>query len=138
MQQMADQTKSKGWIQWFQTVPGILTALAGVITAIAGLMVAITKPDTSDQQNGLPGYVWRQAVPEDQVCVTKETYLQTLQDNQLAGSRRNPAGGDYGADTCLVGYVWRDAFPGDHVCVTLQTRQKAAYDNQQASLRIKR
>ena len=131
---------------WFLTLPGFLTALAAVVTAITGLVAAISNllprssapATTSDTQDCIAGYVWRQANREDRVCVTEETHLRTLQDNELAGSRRNPAGGPYGPDTCRVGFVWRDAFPGDRVCVTLETRAQAAEDNRQAALRVKR
>jgi hypothetical protein len=40
-------------------------------------------PDTC-----LQGYVWREAVPGDHVCVTPETRAQAAQDNSLAASRR--------------------------------------------------
>ena len=80
----------------------------------------------------LQGWVWRQAVPNDYVCVTVEIRSQTAQDNALAPSRVNPNGGPYGPNTCLNGYVWREAVPGDEVCVTPATRSEAAYDNSQA------
>jgi hypothetical protein len=35
---MVEEPKSKGW---WQTVPGILTAIAGIITAMTGLLVAL-------------------------------------------------------------------------------------------------
>ncbi len=87
-------------------------------------------PDTCKQ-----GFVWREAVPSDHVCVTPLVRAQTAADNQLAPSRRSPVGGPYGPDTCIQGYVWRDAFANDHVCVTGQTRSEAAADNAQASSR---
>jgi hypothetical protein len=40
-------------------------------------------PDTC-----LQGYVWREAVPSDHVCVTPETRTQTAEDNNLASSRQ--------------------------------------------------
>lgn len=39
-------------------------------------------PDTCVQ-----GYVWREAVPDDHVCVTPETRDQAWEDNGLASSR---------------------------------------------------
>jgi hypothetical protein len=81
------------------------------------------------------GYVWREAVPGDHVCVTGETRAQAAFDNNQAAFRRNPGGGAYGPDTCIYGYVWREAVPGDHVCVTGETRAQAAYDNSQAAAR---
>jgi len=84
----------------------------------------------------LQGYVWREAVPDDHVCVTPETRTQAAQDNGLAASRRSPTGGAYGPDTCLQGYVWREAVPDDHVCVTPETRTQTADDNNLASSRL--
>ena len=81
------------------------------------------------------GYVWREAVPNDRVCVVPQVRDQTSSDNAQAGARRSPNGGPYGADTCLSGFVWRDAFSGDHVCVTPQTRTQAAQDNGSAAAR---
>jgi hypothetical protein len=82
-----------------------------------------------------PGFVWRQAVPADHVCVTPTVRGQTAWDNRLAASRRSPNGGPYGPDTCQQGFVWRDALPNDHVCVTTETRSQAAADNAQAASR---
>jgi hypothetical protein len=130
---------------WLQTLPGLLTALAAALTAIGGLIAAFagllpdfwSKPSPTKTQDCIAGYVWRQAIREDHVCVTLETHMRTLQDNDLAGSRRNPAGGPYGADSCKEGYVWRDAFDGDRICVTPDTRAQAKVDNEQAALRVK-
>ena len=41
-----------------------------------------------DPDTCLQGYVWREAVPGDYVCVTPETRAQAAQDNSLAASRR--------------------------------------------------
>lgn len=82
-----------------------------------------------------PGFVWRDAVPNEHVCVPPAVRAQTAQDNALAGSRRNPGGGPYGPDTCIPGYVWRGVVPQDHVCVTPQTRAQIAADNAQAASR---
>jgi hypothetical protein len=82
-----------------------------------------------------PGYVWREAVPNDHVCVTPQVRDQTRNDNAQAGSRRSPTGGPSGPDTCRPGFVWRDAFSGDHVCVTVQARSQAAQDNHWANVR---
>lgn len=83
----------------------------------------------------IQGFVWREANPNDHVCVTIQVRDQTRNDNAQAGARRSPTGGAYGPDTCISGYVWREAFSGDHVCVTPQTRTQAAADNRAASSR---
>jgi hypothetical protein len=84
----------------------------------------------------LEGWVWRQAIPTDYVCVTPAVRTQTAQDNAAAASRVNPNGGPYGPDTCLNGYVWREAYTNDHVCVLPATRAEAANDNAQAANRV--
>src|SRR5947199_3148339 len=61
-------------------------------------------PDTC-----LEGWVWREAVTNDHVCVTPAIRTAAATDNSLAASRRNPNGGPFGPDTCLQGYVWREA-----------------------------
>jgi hypothetical protein len=83
----------------------------------------------------IQGYVWREAIPDDHVCVTPETRAQAAEDNRLADSRRSPTGGAYGPDTCLQGYVWREVVRSDHVCVTPETRAQAAEDNRLADSR---
>jgi hypothetical protein len=81
----------------------------------------------------LQGYVWREARPEDHVCVTAQVRAATRDENAAAASRRSPTGGAYGPDTCRQGFVWREAFPGDHVCVTPASRTRTAQDNAAAN-----
>jgi hypothetical protein len=83
------------------------------------------------------GFVWRQTVPDDHVCVTPETRRQAAEDNQEAKARINVYGGRFGPDTCLKGFVWREATLDDHVCVTPETRAQAKADNAQAASRRK-
>jgi hypothetical protein len=87
-------------------------------------------PDTCAQ-----GYVWREAFPNDHVCVTPETRSQAAYDNSQATARIDPINKSYGPDTCIQGYVWREAIPSDFVCVIPETRDKTAYDNSQAANR---
>jgi hypothetical protein len=88
-------------------------------------------PDTC-----ISGYVWRNAFPNDHVCVTEDVLLQTAADNAAAASRVDP-GGAYGPDSCIdgFGWVWRDAGPSDHVCVSGAVRSQAAADNAAADSR---
>jgi hypothetical protein len=81
----------------------------------------------------LQGFVWREAVPHDHVCVTPQTRAQTALDNRLAPTRVNATDHRYGPDTCVVGFVWREAVPNDHVCVTAEVRSRAAEDNKLAT-----
>jgi len=120
--------------------------LVGTVFIAVGLTLYLVPSQVSQRQAApapvvqdcISGYVWREAYRDDHVCVTQETHMRTIQDNELAESRRSPGGGAYGADTCRVGFVWRDAFPGDRVCVVVETRTEAAEDNRQAALRVKR
>jgi hypothetical protein len=72
------------------------------------------------------GFVWRNAVPGDQVCVTPQANQAAAAENALAPSRRSPNGGPWGPDTCLPGYVWRGARPSDHACVPSASRDRVA------------
>jgi hypothetical protein len=82
-----------------------------------------------------PGFAWREAIPDDHVCVTPITRDATQQENRLAARNRSRDGGPFGPDTCLPGFVWRDAYPGDHVCVNPSIRDQASRDNAQAASR---
>lgn len=77
-----------------------------------------------------PGFVWREAVPQDHVCVTPQTRDHTRQDNTMAAQRKVP-----GSDVCKQGFVWREVVPTDHVCVTPQTRAAISNDNVYAASR---
>jgi hypothetical protein len=60
-------------------------------------------PDTCKE-----GFVWREGVPADHICVTPATRDATRAQNQAADRNREPSGGPFGPDTCLQGFVWRD------------------------------
>lgn len=109
-----------------------LGVAGGLALAAAPMANASVTPPSSDICD--LGYVWRQAVPTDHVCVTPATRSQAWYDNGQAASRVNPAGA-YGPNTCIQGYVWREAVPGDFVCVTPDIRAQAASDNSQAASR---
>lgn len=81
------------------------------------------------------GFVWREAVPNDRVCVFPERRQDAADDNAQADARRSPNGGPFGRDTCREGFVWREVTPADHVCVTPATHQKVRDDNAQAGAR---
>jgi hypothetical protein len=40
---MTNERKSQNWWDWWQTIPGVLTATAGIITAVTGLIVALNQ-----------------------------------------------------------------------------------------------
>ena len=68
-----------------QNVPwpdrGTMLTLTGVGSG------ASPSPSPSTTDTCVQGYVWREAVPGDHVCVTPETRAQAAQDNSLAASR---------------------------------------------------
>jgi hypothetical protein len=105
----------------------MLTVLLALAAPTAG---AAPHPDAC-----IEGYVWREAFPDDRVCVTPVVREQTARDNQLAGARREPHGGAYGPDTCKPGFFWREARPDDRVCVTPDVRERTARDNSLAHTR---
>jgi hypothetical protein len=110
---------------------------AAAAVAVAPAMAATTAAADGDfgPDTCLNGYVWREAVSSDHVCVVPDVRTQTRQDNALAASRRSPNGGPFGPDTCLQGFVWREAVAGDHVCVLPVTRDRARDDNLHAAER---
>ena len=110
-------------------------SLSLIILALSSVPVITRAECPSGRDTCLQGYVWREAFPDDHVCVTGATRAQATYDNSQADARREPGGGPFGPDTCRQGYVWREARPDDHVCVTGATRAQAAYDNSQADAR---
>jgi hypothetical protein len=102
-----------------------------VITLVSSTLGVFCMP----AQACVQGYVWREAVEGDHVCVTATTRQQAWNDNAQADNRRQPGGGHSGFETCRQGYVWREVTPNDKVCVTPITRDQTRYDNSQASAR---
>jgi hypothetical protein len=70
-----------------------------------------------------PGFVWREARPEDRVCVTPQRRDAVRRDN-LSGSAQA---------TCATGRVWREAFPGDRLCVSTAERDRVRQENSEAT-----
>ena len=132
--------------KWFNTLPGILTGVAGVIAAIATLTIALHGGTGSSPVSGkdttnndcIPPYVWRLAIPSDHVCVSEDSRKLVELENQRAAERRQAQGGAYGPDTCVNGYVWREAFKGDTYCVLPERRDEVREENLLAIQRIKR
>lgn len=78
------------------------------------------------------GFVFREAYPNDHVCVTPKVRQQVATDNAHTQENYQLGGGPYGKETCKNGLVWREARPQDHVCVTPEQRQQAVDDNRYA------
>lgn len=105
-----------GWVR-----KSALTFIDGPVDASVTLLPY--GPDTCSN-----GYVWRDAIPGDHVCVTPGRRQLAADENAIAGSRYDPAGA-YGANSCLMGFVWREAYAGDVVCVTPDRRSQVAREN---------
>ena len=101
----------------------------------AGAQTATVNVSSQMVDRCVQGYVWREAIPSDHVCVTGAIRAHAAADNSQAAARRSPNGGPYGPDTCKQGFVWREAYANDHVCVTGPTRTQAHDDNQHAAER---
>jgi hypothetical protein len=76
------------------------------------------------------GYVWREAFPEDHVCVSPQVRDMVKEQNRNAGQYATK-------DGCVPGYVFRMAGPRDQVCVTEDERDQAEQDNRLADTRLK-
>lgn len=127
-----------------------LAAIAMIATAQAQVQLTYPQGPLTGGNGGPPpphhhwrgicrnGFVWREAVEGDHVCVTPGTRAEAADDNAHAGERVSVHNQSYGPDTCKRGYVWREATPDDHVCVTPGTRDQTADDNAHAESRIAR
>jgi hypothetical protein len=88
-----------------------------------------TKPAPAVKDACASGYVWREARPQDHVCVPPASRTLVAQENRSASKRWDPAGA-YGPKTCVSGYVWREAFDGDTTCVSPERRAEVKNENQ--------
>ncbi|GLL05937.1 hypothetical protein [Dactylosporangium matsuzakiense] len=118
----------------------LLRGLVAALALLAGLLTVDAAPAAADLPYGpytcANGYVWREAVPGDLVCVTPTQRDTTRGENALGPARREPNGGAWGPDTCKSGYVWRETRPSDHVCVPPASRDRARVDNSLAPYTI--
>jgi len=96
----------------------------------------------------ISGYVWRQAGPNDLVCVTPAVRAQTAAENRdwpthvvsqtvtTCATYICRMNGGHTASVlpqkypCRIGFVYREAFAGDYVCVTPAAHAQALSDNQ--------
>jgi hypothetical protein len=110
-------------------------AAAAALASIMGPAIAAASPLPYGPDTCIQGYVWREAIPSDHVCVTPAVRARTQQENATAVERRDPNGA-YGSNTCKSGFVWREAFDGDAVCVTPDIREQTWADNAAAASRV--
>ena len=106
-----------------------------VFAGLAAAAVAMGDPLPYGPDTCVQGYVWREAIPNDHVCVTPAVRARTQQENGTVAERRDPTGA-YGSNTCKQGFVWREAFDGDVVCVTPDIRSATKADNAAAASRV--
>lgn len=107
-------------------------AAAVLLAALASGAEVAADPQPYGPDTCAQGYVWREAIPSDHVCVTPDVRTRTQQENATAPGLRDPNGA-YGSNSCKQGYVWRNAFNGDAVCVTPNIRDDVAAENAAAS-----
>lgn len=118
------------WSDWKEPVGGTAQGAAGVlgIRSLPGGAANKSRlpfgPDTCKQ-----GFVWREGIPQDHVCVTPAARKQAHDDNAQRATRVNRTSQPYGPDTCLPGYVWREIVPADHVCTTPDVRERTRREN---------
>ncbi len=107
-----------------------------VLSATATSILALSATAQAAGDGCRAGFVWREAMPRDHVCVVPSSRDQALIDNTFAATRVDETNHDYGPDTCISGFVWREAFAGDHVCVTPEIRAQSARENALAASRV--
>lgn len=110
--------------------------LGAVVVGIAASSSSSAPPPPPPPPAPLPygpdtcvdGFVWRDVIPGDHVCVTPDRRNIAANENAIAGARVDPAGA-YGPNTCLPGFVWREAYSGDVVCVSPARRTQVYNEN---------
>ena len=112
-----------------------MTCKAWIATVFATVLVAWPGASAGAAPLCKSGFVYREAYPNDTVCVVPGTRARVRADNAAAASRIRPGGGPYGPNTCRDGFVWREARPGDLVCVTPAQRALTNADNRAAASR---
>lgn len=118
------------WSDWKEPVSGTARGLSPL--SVPSLPRNSTLPNLPyGPDTCKSGYVWRDAIPNDHVCVTPASREQAVLDNSLRASRISPADHTYGPETCIPGYVWREVVPSDRVCVTPQVRDQTRVENSQ-------
>lgn len=103
-------------------------AATGVLVLVGPTLPAQAVGDYGPQ-TCLEGFVWREAVADDRVCVTGAVRAQAADDNRQASARRDPFWAFWGVDVCRSGYVRREVTAADRVCVTPATRDQVKADN---------
>jgi hypothetical protein len=118
------------WSDWKEPARGTAGAISPLsLRPISGSANAPRLPYGPDTCKS--GFVWREAIPRDHVCVTPASREEARRDNALRQSRVSRTNRAYGPQTCIPGYVWREVVPTDRVCVTPQVRERTKLENSQ-------
>jgi hypothetical protein len=98
--------------------------LAVAMTAFAARppQAAAAVPNTCEN-----GFVWREAVGGDLVCVTTQSRSTARAENQAGPGNTLP-----GSIFCRNGFVWRESRPSDLVCVAPAARDRVRAENRAA------
>jgi hypothetical protein len=106
-------------------VKAVVLVALGALVVVAMLNRDRAAPEVTVETAGCrPGFVWRQAGPDDAVCVGFLSRDRIALENRLAASRRTSD-----TATCRDGLVWREAFAGDTTCVTPWARKAVRIEN---------
>jgi hypothetical protein len=98
--------------------PGFYAGDAGIVFNLTG---------ASGQHTCVDGYVWREAFPNDFVCVTPAGRKKAADQNAAAAANHLAH-----SASCKPGFDWREASGpgnGDNVCVSEDDRQQAINEN---------
>src|SRR5262245_43381625 len=94
------------------------------LASLALLLLTCTGTAFAQSDECADGFVWREAFPDDHVCVIPEVRERVKEQNRNAGQYTTQGGAE-----CTPGYVFRMAGPRDQVCVTEDERDQAQQDN---------
>ena len=73
------------------------------LVALAYLVLPAAAAEPIEAYKCKPGFVWRDAIVGDIVCVTPESRALVKQENNMREARRNPAGAS-GPNSCILHY----------------------------------
>lgn len=126
---MEHSTTAAGWRRMLCLAVGAIALTAGMTTGTAALDVAQPTASAAAGNVCKSGFVWREAVPGDLVCVTPAS-RQTARNETDAG----PGLTVPGSTSCRSGSVWRESRPSDLVCVPFSSgaRDRVLQENYRA------
>jgi hypothetical protein len=115
-----------------QIFPALVIPVLTFLIPLALLLTTFTSEARAQSDECADGFVWREAFPDDHVCVSPQVRDMVKRQNHDAGQFTTQEGQE-----CAPGYVFRMAGPRDQVCVTEDERDQAEQDNRMAETRLK-